>query len=347
MLNEQIALLTYLEEQDNAIISGMAGTGKTVMAMEKAKRHAQKEEKVLVLCYNSKLRDFLKSEYANEYIDVFNIDEFACYMSGLEYSDYESLANKLLETIYENSFPYKHIIIDEGQDFGREDIVEYEIVELLKSNVLNDNVNGTFYFFYDKNQMIQSKFVPKYITDADCKLTLYHNCRNTFNIAQTSLKLLKSEQKPKVLNNYVLGDTVELHIKENLEDTISTLNALIDEYKKSDCESIQILTCTSLNNSIIKDYILDEKYKNIPITTCRKFKGLEADAIILIDVNMDLFDNNEFQVMYVGTSRAKFKLSLLANLSEKDCSDILISLNEKTTNNPQKRLSAVLNTKLK
>lgn len=347
MLNEQIALLNYLEEQDNAIISGMAGTGKTVMAMEKAKRHAINEENVLVLCYNSKLRDFLKKEYQNEYIDIFNIDEFACFMCKIEYTDYELLANQLLECIDENSFPYKHIIIDEGQDFGRDEIVENEIVELLKSNVLNENKNGTFYFFYDKNQMIQSKYIPKYITEADCKLTLYHNCRNTFNIAQTSLKLLKSEQKPKVLNDFVLGDNVELYVKEDKENTINILNTLIDDYKKAGHDSIQILTCSTLNNSIIKDYISDEKYKNIPITTCRKFKGLEADAIILIDINMDLFDNNEFQIMYVGASRAKYNLSLLANLSEKDCSDILISLNEKVTNNPQKRLSAVLNTKLK
>ena len=347
MLNEQIALLNYLEEQDNAIISGMAGTGKTVMAMEKAKRHATNGEKVLVLCYNSKLRDFLKEQYHNNYIDIFNIDEFACYMCTLQYSDYELLANKLLETIDEDSFPYKHIIIDEGQDFGREEIVENEIVELLKSNVLNENKNGTFYFFYDKNQMIQSKFIPKYITESDCKLTLYHNCRNTFNIAQTSLKLLKSEQKPKVLNNYVLGENVELYIKENETDTCNTLNTIIDEYRKAGYESIQILTCSTLNNSIITNYISNEKYKNIPITTCRKFKGLEADAIILIDINMDIFDNNEFQIMYVGASRAKYKLSLLANLSEKDCSEILISLGEKIPNHPQKRLSAILNTKLK
>jgi KaiC/GvpD/RAD55 family RecA-like ATPase len=51
--------LEYLEEQNNAIINGLAGTGKTVMAIEKARRHAYKGEKVLFLCYNTKLKDYL------------------------------------------------------------------------------------------------------------------------------------------------------------------------------------------------------------------------------------------------------------------------------------------------
>ena len=44
MLREQVALLNYLEEQNNAIINGFAGTGKTVMAIEKAKIHSDKEK---------------------------------------------------------------------------------------------------------------------------------------------------------------------------------------------------------------------------------------------------------------------------------------------------------------
>lgn len=34
-------------------------------------------------------------------------------------------------------------------------------------------VDGTFYVFYDKFQLIQSRQVPKYFFDADCKLILY------------------------------------------------------------------------------------------------------------------------------------------------------------------------------
>ena len=63
--------------------------------------------------------------------------------------------------------------------------------------------------------MIQAESIPKYITDADCKLTLYQNCRNTINIAQTSLRLLGSDKKPRIINNSVLGENVDITVTAN------------------------------------------------------------------------------------------------------------------------------------
>ena len=40
---------------------------------------------------------------------------------------------------------------------------------------------------YDKLQKIQARALPMFIEEADCRLTLYRNCRNTINIATTSL----------------------------------------------------------------------------------------------------------------------------------------------------------------
>ena len=74
MKREQVRLLDYLEEQPSAIINGCAGSGKTVMAIEKALRNAEKGEKTLFLCYNAKLKDYLQKTIHNENIDVFNID---------------------------------------------------------------------------------------------------------------------------------------------------------------------------------------------------------------------------------------------------------------------------------
>ena len=45
----------------HGLIAGATGTGKTVMAVEKAKRHADNGEKVLFLCYNSFLKDYLQN----------------------------------------------------------------------------------------------------------------------------------------------------------------------------------------------------------------------------------------------------------------------------------------------
>ena len=56
---------------------------------------------------------------------------------------------------YSDSFPYKHIIVDEGQDFGQKRIEEANILDILETIVLDEDRDGTYYVFYDKNQLIQ------------------------------------------------------------------------------------------------------------------------------------------------------------------------------------------------
>ena len=54
------------------------------------------------------------------------------------------------------------------------------------------------------------------------------------------------------------------------------------------------------------------------VTTCRKFKGLEADAIVMIDLNKDSFTGRRGMRFYVGTSRAKQYLDVVAVLAPQD-----------------------------
>ena len=78
LLREQAGILNFLDEQRTAVINGAAGTGKTMIAAEKALRHAIAGERVLFLCYNSQLKDYLDKIYANENIDFYTISVFAC-----------------------------------------------------------------------------------------------------------------------------------------------------------------------------------------------------------------------------------------------------------------------------
>ena len=154
MLKEQVALLNYLEEQNNAIINGLAGTGKTIMAVEKARRHSEKNEDVLFLCYNFYLKEHLRETYPYPHVSYYTIDGVACKLCETRKPDYKLLQEKLEEMFCNGDFPYQHVIIDEGQDFGKYELDEEEIIELLKANAIDDeNRNGTFYLFYDKNQM--------------------------------------------------------------------------------------------------------------------------------------------------------------------------------------------------
>jgi len=351
MLKEQIALLSYLEEQDNAVINGLAGTGKTVMAVEKAKRHADNGEKVLFLCYNSFLKDYLQNTYAHSNVDYYTIDGLACKLCDTITPNYNRLKETLEEMYLEETFPYKHIIIDEGQDFGKERLNDIAIIELLKSNVVDEDKNGTFYLFYDKNQMVQSSSLPSYIDNSDCKLTLYRNCRNTENIAITSLRLLGSEKRPRLFDDAIIGDSPEMFFAENVTKTVVTINSIIDSAWESGYDNIQILTCKTEEKSIISDECSTGTYlykaKKIPFTTCRKYKGLEADVIKIVDLDNEVFTTNAEQVMYVGSSRARYKLFLVANIGAAECDAFLESKNIKKTKKPEKAFAAMYNTKFK
>lgn len=349
MLREQVALLNYLEDQNNAIINGLAGTGKTVMAVEKARRHSEKDEKVLFLCYNTFLNEYLRETYPYPYVSYYTVAGLSQKLC--EKVDYKVLQEKLTQMFLEGTFPYQHVIIDEGQDFGKEEIDEEEIIELLRENAIENEVrNGTFYLFYDKNQMVQSKRAPKYIEEADCKLTLYRNCRNTENIALTSLRLLGSEKAPKLYHDAVLGELPEIGFCTTKEETIVLLNSEIDKYIAAGYNSITVLTCKTEESSIIADCCKESKYNYkrgyVKFTTCRKFKGLESDVIIVVDIDRDTFAEEGEQLMYVGTSRARFKLSCVVNMSEKECLEVMEERKIKYNRNTFKSFATAFNAKV-
>ncbi len=340
MIKEQIALLNYLEEQRSAVISGMAGTGKTVLARHKASKHAENGERVLFLCYNAMLRDFLQTNYNQENIDFMNIDSFGVRLCGDSFSA-TTLADRLHKYSLDQDFPYQHIIIDEGQDF---DPKKYgKVFEILKELVCDEDIDGSFYLFYDKNQMVQSKTLPKYILDADCKLTLYRNCRNTENIAITSSRLLNSDKPPKLIEGFEVGDNPDMLFVSDKDDCRMALDFILEECENKGFIDVQILTCNTENSSIIKPLIDDGTYKfksrRIPFTTCRKFKGLEADIIVLVDIDKNTFSEDPDYIYYVGASRARHRLYMLNSMTQDECVEVLENKGIKKKKNFDKALA--------
>ena len=349
LLDEQSKLLNYLEDQPNAVINGAAGTGKTMLAIEKARRHSVAGEKVMFLCFNSKLRDYLHTYHAYENVSYYTIDGFACKICASATPDHMLLKKRLEEMYGGDEFPYQHIIIDEGQDFGQDRIEESGIIEILESIILdNDEKMGTFYIFYDKRQLIQSDRVPSYIADADCKLTLYRNCRNTENIAISSTRLLPDAKKPKLIEGCLKGTPPHIHFETSLSGIRSAVDNVVQRHLEQGVEDIVILTCKTESTSIFADLCADGFYhyddRAFPFSTCRKFKGLEADAIILMDIDTTLDDEKQKLLFYVGASRARYSLDLICPLTKPECVDLLDRIGMPTSSkNPQRALASILN----
>ena len=338
--------MNFLSEQKTAVINGAAGTGKTMIAVEKAQRHAMAGEKVLFLCYNSQLKNYLSENYPHESIDYYTISGYACKLCDSTVPKYDKMESILEEMYIYDTFPYMHVIIDEGQDFGIEDMEEANVVELLKTIIVDRKPEtASFYIFYDKLQLVQASQAPKYIDEADCKLTLYRNCRNTENIATTSLAPI-TERKPKLIDGCVKGAPAKLHFCSNSDAVQEKLNLLLDTLKGQGVKDIIILTCKTETTSILSNVITNGVYRNkYRFSTCRKFKGLEADAVILVDVDSETFEDNNTLIYYVGTSRARLWLDIITTMDNEACTDVLQNTFEKRgyIRNPQKELAAAIN----
>lgn len=318
LTNEQIGLLDYISEQNTATIQGAAGTGKTLVAKEAARRFGADGRKVLFLCFNRMLFSFLSHMYPYENVTYYNIHTFITkYITVSNDLSTPTSRAQALETIDWDELDFDDVIIDEAQDFDNNEIIYFKnFCEL---------VGGHFLVFFDKNQLLTTREVPKWIRDSECKLVLSKNCRNTYEIALTSYNLIDVElnQKSTIVN----GDkTTITFVKGNplikLGDLIKFYTS---EHKGYSYTDIVILSLKKEENSI-----LDGVYKisNIPIsreknnssvlfTTAIKFKGLESKVVIIIDIDETSFANDEKKrVFYVACSRATQCLSLFINVDE-------------------------------
>lgn len=324
-LKDQIGILNYLEEQKIAVISGGAGTGKTMIALEKAIRLAAAGEKTLYLCYNAKLKEHLEKSYSDYPLIRFeNIDSlYNHYLGTINDKNYNLLVDKIKN---DKNFDFKNFLIDEAQDYGKKEIEGSNF--LLELQIMAEERDGFCYYFYDKHQLVQSKEVPAVIEEADCKLTLFRNCRNTDKIAKSSCTLFKeSEYKKKHIKGFEQGNDV-IAICSEKDNNYQTLLKIFKEYRRKNYKDIVILTAKELETSSLSGLIKNEKI-NIegypcPITTCRKFKGLEAEAVILVDIdNSILLDDEKRLLFYVGASRAKFELGIIFNTTVQDAGEVM------------------------
>ena len=346
LLNEQKNVLNFLEEQKSVLINGAAGTGKTLIAVERAIRFANQGQKVLFLCYNKYLKEELKKKNENPLIDFYNIDSYVVNLVGeINYTKANIMLDKAPEL-----FPYEHVVIDEGQDFGSDSMEESDLLQTIY-NIIEFKESGTFYFFYDRLQLVQGTKLPKFMNDFDCKITLYKNCRNTINIANASLRLI-NERSPKMKEGSVPGPSVRVLFADNKNDILSRIDSLIEESEKKE---IVILTVGTEEKSIVKDRCTEKEgrllYKGkYWFTTARRFKGLEAHEIILTDIDKHTFGTDKNSLLYyVATSRARTKLSIIASINDDECEELLRTVfkYDKKIKQPKKNLADALTKRLK
>ncbi|HDT11579.1 MAG TPA: hypothetical protein ENN58_02450, partial [bacterium] len=214
---------------------------------------------------------------------------------------------------------YDAIVVDEGQDFYPEWWLPLELLN-------KEGDKGPLYVFYDPEQNL---FVKDDLSTPDLGVPyeLPTNCRNTKHIAEVCSKVKGIEIR--VRSDAPDGVECKIQIAESEDKQMGLCTKWISEWiGKGGLKTSQvvILGAHAKSHSSLKDASAIGKYpitqhlghwesdKGILYASIRSFKGLEADAVIMIDIpEPDSIPNFTRSDFYVGCSRAKHLLVILGN----------------------------------
>jgi hypothetical protein len=321
---EQSQALHALEGISRLRISGPAGSGKTMLAMEKARRLAAAGARVALLCFNERLARFLRENAQGITVRNFHglVSDYvkSAGMPDLQPpSDPERLrqfwdvdaVELLLEALEQSpDARFDAVVVDEGQDFRADWWVAIE-------ELLYEPNRGTLYVFYDDRQNLFDGGPPQHLPP----FALRRNCRNTKQIARFVGRCI-DEDIP-VWDEAPEGAEVEVFECGSADAArrrvAGILTSLVSEQGLG-TEQIVILSTRNRARSWLSDagqlggfslVDLDAKpaEQQVRFDSLHRFKGL-ADCVILSDV-AHRHDQAEALQVYVGASRARHLLYVL------------------------------------
>lgn len=346
----QYGAIDAMSFNKRVIFQGPAGTGKTMLAIEAARRAAANGRRVLFLCFNNLLGEWLRKETEplaplvetttlHKYLlRVAAIQDGANYSSSKFWS--EELPTKALEALIEkgrDENAYDEIVIDEAQDILRPNYID--ILDLTLKDGLE---KGRWRIFGD--------FEKQAIYKSDASLTLEEvietrlpramvfslrdNCRNRPRVAE--MVHLLGGLKPRYSHILRPDDGQQPRIKyySNLSQQLEHLTAeLADLYREGfDPGEIVILSPKAPSECAAGKVaaspwrerlrpITGASEKQIRYSSIHAFKGLEAGAIIVTDLE-NIIDASD--LFYIAVTRTLHRLVLL--ISDQAKQDVIITL---------------------
>ena len=336
LTEEQFHLLDFLSRTRQAAMSGCAGSGKTTLAVEKAKRLAREGFRTLLTCYNKSLALHLTEAIGkHEHLTVCTFEQL-CYQMARDaqlslpssqrsvpdqqHISEDDFADLLINAVeHRPDLAYDAIIIDEGQDFP-------DTWWLALETCLSVKQNSIFYVFYDDNQRVYSLrgSIP-----ADLQhFPLTENVRNTRTIHRALVAYYQGESPSSPRGP--VGRSIEIQHYETEAELRKLLyqqfQKLIDAERLASSD-IVVLTPRALERSVLPALKLDGNYKlvehssgkqrEVLYTTIQNFKGLERRVVIIVELDEELLaaEATRDALCYVAFSRPRNYLILLGKQS--------------------------------
>lgn len=334
LTEEQSQILEFLGDRERATIRGVAGSGKTMLAMIRARRFADEGRSVLFVCYNSLLAEWLERELPMEYRELITIRHYhkLCaewvkragipwLNAGKDPEFWKSAAPRLfeqaLDRLPENRFDA--VVVDEGQDFESE---WWDGLEMVNRRM----TDGALFVFLDPVQRIFSGGQCYYPALGE-PFTLPVNCRNTEAIARRCGQVLGESirTRPGAPKGrapiWIAADAgaaqaaaVDKQVKDWLLAGLKPSQIAVVTARSAENGCLYGNAC--LAGMLLTDELVKwRKGEGILISTVGKFKGLEADAIVLTDVpEYSAYFRKEH--VYVACSRARHLLTIISSASK-------------------------------
>lgn len=346
LTREQYAVLDSLTVWPRCVIQGSAGTGKTVLAVEAARRATREGRRVLLLCYNrflaTHLRDSLHAEGLSDCLvgTVYQHLDRLIRASSWEQEFDERRGTADTATLYQVLYPeyaamaaidqpsaFDMLIVDEAQDVMTDQVLD--VFDVVLDGSL---AHGQWRFFLDANNQaaVYGRLDPNAMARLlryGCSTVLTLNCRNSKQVASETEMLTRP--KCAALSR-IEGCAVRYGWYVKVEEQEKKLARVLDALVADGAEpgSISVLSPRTPEESCahrlaargefrleplseaIVGALMSRAHPRVTYASISAFKGLENDFIVITDLE-DLDSAWWQSVTYVGMSRARVGLSLL------------------------------------
>ncbi len=315
LTKEQAALLNRCGRDRRMVVTGCAGSGKTMIAIERARQLAQAGRSVLFVCFNKALCRHLQETSKAEGLDFFTFHGLCTRLARKAEIDLPSydgdpppeffsevLPYALIEAVEKLGGLYDDILVDEAQDLHNDWLSALTCT-------LRDAAAGSLWLFMDDNQRVYDAQleVPPEFRPWDLNV----NCRNTQAIHNEVMKLYQGEVVPQVTGPP--GRAPVLHLAGDQSDAVAGVLEHLCGQEDIRPQDVVVLSGHGREHSEVYGREAGrwrytdkrgQKGNKVYFSSIRGFKGLESPVVVLCELdNLDA-ESRDHQI-YVGMSRAR------------------------------------------
>lgn len=334
---EQFSVLDNLARTRRVLVTGSAGTGKTVLALEKARRLAGAGARTLLTCFNRPLADHLERCTADvQGLVVHNFHQL-CYQwarrDGFDGPDPDSpevrdpvrekqlgsayfdmaLPSAFVASLAKHDERFDALVVDEAQDFSRP--MQRALLKALRAPR-----SGYVFAFQDEGQGI---FAGRRGWDHTgfMEFHLTKNMRNSRNIHDVVKRLYPADD---ALPTGPEGSAPEFIPVEDSAGVVQQIEARIRALATTDGIGLSQIAVLTAGRAELVAIAPAGRLGGFRVTQdpwgpagalyvdrISRFKGLERDVVILTGLGNPPAHNRAEPLLYVGASRARSHLIVI------------------------------------